>query len=138
MVKPNLISNLYLRYHFGEYKSFVPHFVFHFMFYQSQFVLCLFFSILNFSYFIRKVKQIHDKLWLVEYKVEHKNDTEDLYSILACSFISNGEIVSHLTLFLFLFLFLCLISPLLSSFFFMSIKVRPYLFNNFLQFFKQF
>ena len=138
MVKPNLISNLYLRYHFGEYKSSVPHFVFHFMFYQSQFVLCLFFSILNFSYFIRKVKQIHDKLWLVEHKVEHKNDTEDLYSILACSFISNGEIVSHLTLFLFLFLFLCLISPLLPSFFFMLIKVRPYLFNDFLQFFKQF
>ena len=138
MVKPNLISNLYLRYHFGEYKSSVPHFVFYFMFYQSQFVLCLFFSILNFSYFIRKVKQIHDKLWLVEHKVEHKNDTEDLYSILACSFISNGEIVSHLTLFLFLFLFLCLISPLLPSFFFMLIKVRPYLFNDFLQFFKQF
>ena len=43
LVKPNLISNLYLRYHFGEYKSFVPHLVFHFVFHQSQFVMCLFF-----------------------------------------------------------------------------------------------
>ena len=31
-----------------------------------------FFSILNFGYFIRKVNQIRDKLWLIEYKVEHK------------------------------------------------------------------
>ena len=31
-----------------------------------------FFSILNFNYFIRKIKQIHDKKWLVEHKVERK------------------------------------------------------------------
>ena len=55
-----------------EYKSSIPLFVFHFMFHQLQFVMCLFFSILNFDCFIRKVKQMHDKLWLVEHKVEHK------------------------------------------------------------------
>ena len=42
------------------------------MFHQLQFVMCSFFSILNFDYLIRNVKQIHDKLWLVEHKVEYK------------------------------------------------------------------
>ena len=32
--------------------------------------MCLFFSILNFDYFIRKVKQTHDKLRLMELKSE--------------------------------------------------------------------
>jgi len=48
-----------------EYKSYVLLCVFHFMFHQLQLVMCLFilfFSISNFGYFIRKVKQIHDKL----------------------------------------------------------------------------
>ena len=35
-----------------------------------------FFSILNFGYFIKKVKQIYDKLELIEYKVETKNGIE--------------------------------------------------------------
>ena len=55
----------------GEYKSSVPYFVFHF----PQITTChifIFFIILNFGYFLRKLKQIHNKLWLVEHKVEHK------------------------------------------------------------------
>ena len=44
-----------------KYKFPLPHFVFHFIFHQSQLVMYLFFSILNFIYFIRKVKQIHNK-----------------------------------------------------------------------------
>ena len=44
-----------------KYKFPLPHFVFHFIFHQLQLVMCLFFSILNFIYFIRKVKQIHNK-----------------------------------------------------------------------------
>ena len=35
-----------------------------------------FFSFLNFGYFINKVKQIYDKLELIEYKVETKNGIE--------------------------------------------------------------
>ena len=35
-----------------------------------------FFSFLNFGYFIKKVKQIYDKLELIEYKVETKNGIE--------------------------------------------------------------
>ena len=47
----------------NEYKSAVPFFVFHFIFYQLQFMMFFFFfSILKFDYFIRKAKQIHDKL----------------------------------------------------------------------------
>ena len=41
------------------------------IFHQSQLVI-FFLSILNFGYFIRKIKQIHDKLWLVEQKVKHQ------------------------------------------------------------------
>ena len=46
----------------------------HFMFHQLQLVMCLFiyFSILNFDYFIRKVKQIHCKWLLVEHEIEQK------------------------------------------------------------------
>ena len=36
------------------------------------YVFIYLFLILNFDYFIRKIKQIHDKLWLVEHKVEQK------------------------------------------------------------------
>ena len=45
---------------FLEYKLSVPHFVFHFIFHQSQLVMCIyiyiffFFSILNFGYYIKK------------------------------------------------------------------------------------
>ena len=59
--------------HMNKYKFSVPLFAFHFMFYQLQLIICFFFSILNFAYFIKKVKQIHCKLWLVKRKVEHKN-----------------------------------------------------------------
>ena len=52
--------------------TILPLFVFYFMFYQLQIVMCFFFSHLNFDYFIRKIKQINGKLWLMEYKVERK------------------------------------------------------------------
>ena len=60
--------------HMNKYKFSVPLFAFHFMFYQLQLIIFFFFfSILNFAYFIKKVKQIHCKLWLVKRRVEHKN-----------------------------------------------------------------
>ena len=31
-----------------------------------------FFSILNLSFFYKEMKKTHDKLWLVEYKMEYK------------------------------------------------------------------
>ena len=57
--------NTNLLYHF---------FLYHFIFHQLQLVMYwffFFFFILNFCYFIRKVKSIYNKLWLVEYRVIH-------------------------------------------------------------------
>ena len=66
-----------LKLHFdkdkNEYKFSVPLFVFHFLFHQLQLIMCLFFFTLNYDYFIKKVKQIYNKLWLLKHKVEHKN-----------------------------------------------------------------
>ena len=44
------------------------------MFHHSQLVIFFFFFffILNFGYFIKKIKQIHGKLWLVKQKVKHQ------------------------------------------------------------------
>lgn len=51
---------------------FVPFFVYNSIFYQSQLVMCIIFYIFNYSYFIKKVKSIHDKLSLVEYRIHKK------------------------------------------------------------------
>ena len=63
-----------IKFEFWEYKSSLSFFVVNFMFPQLQLVMFLFFifSILNFGYFIRKIKQIHGKLWLMEHRVEYK------------------------------------------------------------------
>lgn len=58
---------------------FVPFFVYNSIFHQSQLVICIIFCIFNYSYFIKKVKSIHDKLSLIEYRIHKKNDTDDLY-----------------------------------------------------------
>ena len=54
------------------YGSSIPSLLFHFMLHQLWYVMCIFFSILNLGHFIRKIKWIHSKLWLVKYIVEHK------------------------------------------------------------------
>ena len=54
-----------------EYKSSVPFFV---LLHVLSITTChalIFFSILNFSYFIKRVKLIHDKLKFVEYRMVH-------------------------------------------------------------------
>lgn len=57
-------------------ESFVKIFYVPLIFHQSQLVLYLisdfWFSILNFSFFIRRVKRRLKKFWLVEYKMEQK------------------------------------------------------------------
>ena len=48
--------------------------LFCFSFYALLIMICHLFNFffkLKFCYFIRKVKQIHDKMWLVKHKVEH-------------------------------------------------------------------
>ena len=68
----------------SEYKSSIPHFVFH----QSQLVICLLFSILNFGYFIKKVKQIHGKLVqriCTLYGYEKKTKRSKYYHVMADS-----------------------------------------------------
>ena len=52
-------------------------FLFFFLFFsfkllEADLVQCWLFSILNFSYFISKVKSKYGKYWLVEYRVIHK------------------------------------------------------------------
>ena len=63
-------ENKYLFY-FLEYKFSMALL---FPFYTLLNMLCcvLFLSILNFGYFIRKVKEIYGISWLVEHKVEQK------------------------------------------------------------------
>ena len=63
----------------GERLSFLPQIqilciTFCILFYVPQITIyhVYSFSILNFGYFIRNVKQIHGKLWLMEHKMEHK------------------------------------------------------------------
>ena len=69
---------------FTSFKKTIQHFallpklirempLFHFLFHQLQLIMCLFFFTLNYDYFIKKVKQIYNKLWLLKHKVEHKN-----------------------------------------------------------------
>ena len=59
--------------HMNEYKSSVPPFVFYLYSTNYNLSYVYFFSILNFAYFIRKVKQIYCKLQLVKHRIEHKN-----------------------------------------------------------------
>ena len=58
-IRPATLYSIY------EYKFYVsPLTTRHFFFF--------FFFILNFGYFIKKIKQIHGKLWLVKQKVKHQ------------------------------------------------------------------
>ena len=72
---------LYLEYKSSNY----------FMFDQSQFVMCLIFFHFKYWLFLRKIKQIHGKVWLVEYKVRHKKWHKEFlfknsYSVVTTTF----------------------------------------------------
>ena len=43
-------------------------------------------------------KRIHDKLWLVEYKVKHKNWDRDLYSFWYYAFLNTNHLISFFVL----------------------------------------
>ena len=45
---------------------------------KSWYIMCLFFTNLKYDYFIRNVKWICNKLWLVEYKVKHKKNEQNI------------------------------------------------------------